>query len=188
MHCPPSHKCNIWSYPCPCLSYVSCLLFQDLLHPDLLPSPPPLSLFSSPHYPTSSNYSSQHVPTITRPLLPHNTSIHPATGSPNTHGLPRTSSDILDPNYQIYSQLQFPLTSNKGSMKKKKVEPDLESAGPNHTSSSSLSSSPSHRETEYYEQDVKVWAVEYVPDVFSIRKKTVKVWYSCVFKRMAEIS
>ena len=142
--------CNDYSYPC--LGYVTCLLFQDLLHPDLLPSPQPLSLFSSPHYPTSSNYSSQ---------LPHHTSIH-------THGLPSSDS-------QIYSQLQFPTTSNKGSMKKKKVEPDLESSGPNHTSSSSMSSSPSHRETEYYEQGVKVWAVEYVPDVFSIRKKTVKV-------------
>ena len=114
--------CNGYSYPC--LSYVTSLLFQDLLHPDLLPSPQPLSLFSSPHYPTSSNYSSQKVPT----MLPHHTSIHPAT---------ETSSDILDHNYQIYTQLQFPFTSNKGSMKKKKVEPDSESSGPHHTSSSS---------------------------------------------------
>jgi len=64
-------------------------------------------------------------------------------------------------------------------MKKKKDVTGLESIGPSNqiisASSSSISSSTNYKESEYYDKDVKVWAVEYVPDVFSIRKKTVKV-------------
>ena len=75
----------------------------------------------------------------------------------------------------IYNQLQFPSTSNHGSMKRKKRSersPD--------TTSSSLSQSPAsasaeYRESEYYDNNVKIWSLEYVPRSFTITKKTVKV-------------
>ena len=121
-------------------------------------------------------------PFLNYPILPHPPTLHNTLGiaSPNTHGLPAPPpSQIQDTDDQIYSQLQLPSASNNGSMKKKKVGTGLESIGPSHTivsaSSSSISSSTNYRESEYYEKDVKVWALEYVPDVFSIRKKTVKV-------------
>ena len=62
-------------------------------------------------------------------------------------------------------------------MKKKKTDSVLDSADPSPTPPSSPPSnrSPPHREREYYEQGVKVWAVEYVPHVFTLTKKTVKV-------------
>lgn len=73
----------------------------------------------------------------------------------------------------IYNQLQFPSTSNHGSMKRKKrseTSPD--------TTSSSLSQSPpsaEFRESEYYDNNVKIWSLEYVPRAFTLTKKTVKV-------------
>ena len=164
--------------------------FQDLLHLDLLPSHQ--QLFSSPYYPTSSYHNTQYMvshpispfDTYSSPILPHPPTLHNtlSKGSPNTHGLPTPPpSNTQDAQDQIYSQLQLPSASNHGSMKKKKVSTAVESRGPsnNHASasSSSISSSPNYRETEYYDKDVKVWAVEYGPEVFTIRKKTVKVWH-----------
>ena len=73
----------------------------------------------------------------------------------------------------IYNQLQFPSTSNHGSMKRKKraeINPD--------TTSSSLSQTPPSaeiRESEYYDNNVKIWSLEYVPRAFTHSKKTVKV-------------
>merc|ERR1719266_1945900 len=66
----------------------------------------------------------------------------------------------------IYNQLQFPSTSNHGSMKRKKrseTSPD--------TTSSSLSQSPpsaEFRESEYYDNNVKIWSLEYVPRAFTM--------------------
>ena len=62
-------------------------------------------------------------------------------------------------------------------MKKKKTDSDLDfpDLSQNPPSPPSSNPSPPHREREYYEQGVKVWAVEYVPDVFTLTKKTVKV-------------
>ena len=83
---------------------------------------------------------------------------------------PRRGSDG-----SIYNQLQFPSTSNHGSMKRKKrsqTTPD--------TTSSSLSQTPpsgEFRESEYQDNNVKIWSLEYVPRAFTTTKKTVKVWY-----------
>ena len=162
--------------------------FQDLLHLDLLPSHQ--QLFSSPYYPTSSYHNTQSM--VSHPISPFDTYsspllAHPPTlqnplgkGSPNTHGLPPPPpSNTQNTDDQIYSQLQLPSASNNGSMKKKQIHTGVESRGPSNNlvsaSSSSISSSPNYRETEYYDKDVKVWAVEYGPEVFTIRKKTVKV-------------
>ena len=147
----------------------SIILFQDLLCLDLVP--PPQQLFSSPHYPTSSYYTtppavSQGVP---KKSLPQTSHVLP----------PLSSSGFQNTNDQIYSQLQLPSASNKGSMKKRKSDSGLESFDPcitlAGTSYSSISSSTNYKEREYYDNDVKVWAVEYGPEVFSLRKKTVKV-------------
>ena len=62
----------------------------------------------------------------------------------------------------IYNQLQFPSTSNHGSMKRKKrneITPD----------------STEFRESEYYDNNVKIWSLEYDPKAFTLTKKTVKV-------------
>ena len=60
-------------------------------------------------------------------------------------------------------------------MKKRKTDSAIEPTQTHPHSPPSSHSSPTHQETEYYDQDVRVWAVEYVPEVFSITKKTVKV-------------
>jgi hypothetical protein len=156
-----------------------------LLPLDLISPMQPQSLFNTPYYPTSSFYdknltsSHQNQNHSLHQTITHHT-VGPAThnasiGSPNIHGLPPPPSyEDENSNFQIYSQLQFPSTSNKGSMKKKKTDSVLDSSDPS-PSPSSPTRSPTHREREYYEQGVKVWTVEYVPDVFTLTKKTVKV-------------
>ena len=101
-------------------------------------------------------------------------SLNPAVEADNNLSLPgpfqraRRGSDG-----SIYNQLQFPSTSNHGSMKRKKrteITPD--------TTNSSLSQTPPSaeiRESEYYDNNVKIWSLEYVPRAFTLTKKTVKV-------------
>ena len=60
----------------------------------------------------------------------------------------------------IYNQLQFPSTSNHGSMKRKKRSGVTQDG---------------FRESEYYDNNVKIWSVEYDPRAFTATKKTVKV-------------
>ena len=87
----------------------------------------------------------------------------------------------------IYNQLQYPAASNFGSMKRKKKKQESEHSekvklqAPSSTESESSGSSGAgavhgkFQEEEYMENNVKVWSLQYVPQVFSFTKKTVKV-------------
>ena len=99
----------------------------------------------------------------------------------------RVSTATSGSTQSIYSQLQFPSTSNFGSMKRKKKFDS--SAKKNHqkeeanyaTDSTEYSTDVTgdnidFTEQEYTDNNVKIWSLQYVPQVFSIAKKTVKVW------------
>lgn len=144
------------------------------------------SLFSAPHYPTSSF---KHTPyPLTNTLPPHQeiSSLNESLlHSLNDISLPQQLSTTGRSNFQVYKQLQFPSSSNNGSMKKKKknatAENDRPPGIPPSPSSSSLqavSSSLPHLEREQLysdEADVKIWTVQYVPEMYNIKKKIVKV-------------
>ena len=111
------------------------------------------------------------------PYVMQSYSLNPDQNNPSISSLPgpfhrtRRGSDG-----SIYNQLQFPSTSNHGSMKRKKRS----ERSPTTTTSSSLSQTPASasaevRESEYYDNNVKIWSLEYVPRAFTITKKTVKV-------------
>jgi len=160
----------------------------------------PQSLFTTPYYPTSSYYSNHNNSThslTSQPPYNNDTNSQPLkqpppnahhfstlptynSGNPTTNGLPPppASQRVPRSNFQIYSQLQYPTASNHGSMKKRKKlnssTPSLDPSPPP-PSPHEESISPNHTEKEYYDQDVRVWSVQYVPEVFSITKKTVKV-------------
>ena len=98
----------------------------------------------------------------------------------------RVSTATSGSTQSIYSQLQFPSTSNFGSMKRKKKFDS--SAKKNHqkeeanyaTDSTEYSTDVTgdnidFTEQEYTDNNVKIWSLQYVPQVFSITKKTVKV-------------
>ena len=145
----------------------------------------PQSMLATPYYPSTSQYTTliQSNPSLTS-LPAHQFSTLPI----QTLGIPTLNKDsqlsnsrVSRSNFQIYSQLQLPSLSNNGSMKKKKKRQESDQLPPSPDSSppppsqSPASSPPQHTEQEYYDGDVRIWQVEYVPQVMSIKKKTVKV-------------
>ena len=71
--------------------------------------------------------------------------------NPSEHSLPGTfNRSRSGSSLSIYNQLQFPSTSNYGSMKRKK-----------RSELSSASSSSNIRQEEYYDNNVKIWSLEY---------------------------
>jgi len=161
----------------------------------------PHSLFNTPYYPSTShnlNQSLTSLPHLSSSFQSPPQSTHQfSTLQIQPIGLPMSNRDsqhqssrVSRSNFQIYSQLQVPSLSNNGSMKKKKKKkeseqlpqppsPDLSPPPPSQSPASvSYASNPSpasHIEQEYYDGDVRVWEVQYVPQVMSINKKTVKV-------------
>ena len=90
---------------------------------------------------------------------------------PGTFNRSRSGSNV-----SIYNQLQFPSTSNYGSMKRKKRgQRGSEPGDRTDRTATPPSSSPDYRESEYYDNNVRVWSLEYVPRGLSVVKKTVKV-------------
>ena len=94
----------------------------------------------------------------------------------------RRKSVLSGSTQSIYSQLQFPSASNFGSMKRKKKQafkaPKTDEMS---TTESEVSSSDTNvivnnvTEHEYSDNNVKIWSLQYVPQVMSVSKKTVKV-------------
>ena len=83
-------------------------------------------------------------------------SLNPSEQSlPGTFNRSRSGSNV-----SIYNQLQFPSTSNYGSMKRKK-----------RTQLNSASSSSNIRQEEYFENNVKIWSLEYhtVPQPVTVK-------------------
>ena len=98
----------------------------------------------------------------------------------------RVSNATSGSTQSIYSQLQFPSTSNFGSMKRKKkgdssskknsVKEEVHySTDSTEYSTDATGDNIDFTEQEYTDNNVKIWSLQYVPQVFSISKKTVKV-------------
>ena len=94
----------------------------------------------------------------------------------------RRKSVLSGSTQSIYSQLQFPSASNFGSMKrKKKQQAKASKTDEMSTTESDVSSSDTNvvvnnvTEHEYLDNNVKIWSLQYVPQVMSVSKKTVKV-------------
>ena len=151
----------------------------------------PQSMLANPYYPGTSQYTTLTQSNNSLSSLPPHPSHQFSTLPIQTIGIPTSqqpNSRVSRSNFQIYSQLQLPSLSNNGSMKKKKKRqesdqlppspdstPPPQSQSPPTTSSSPPTTSPPvHTEKEYYDGDVRIWKVEYVPQVMSINKKTVK--------------
>ena len=92
----------------------------------------------------------------------------------------RRHSALAGSNHSIYNELQVPSASNFGSMKRKKKSENKEKRGRVQDSSSSdssgvVSQQMELREEEYSENNVKIWSLQYIPQVFSVSKKAAKV-------------
>ena len=93
----------------------------------------------------------------------------------------RRQSALSGSNHSIYNELQVPSASNFGSMKRKKKNDKRSSKGREQESGSSdgsgvVSHQMEFREAEYSENNVKIWSLQYIPQVFSVsNKKTAKV-------------
>ena len=93
----------------------------------------------------------------------------------------RRHSALSGSNHSIYNELQVPSASNFGSMKRKKKNAKQGSKGREQESGSSdgsgaVSHQMEFREEEYSENNVKIWSLQYIPQVFSVsNKKTAKV-------------
>ena len=92
----------------------------------------------------------------------------------------RRHSALSGSNHSIYNELQVPSASNFGSMKRKKKSENKGGKGRVQDSSSSdssgvVSQQMELREEEYSENNVKIWSLQYIPQVFSVSKKAAKV-------------
>ena len=96
----------------------------------------------------------------------------------------RRHSALSGSNHSIYNDLQVPSASNFGSMKRKKKSENNNKGKkgreqPDGSSSSDGSGVVTQqmelREQEYSENNVKIWSLQYIPQVFSVSKKTAKV-------------
>ena len=129
---------------------------------------------------------SVQVLTPASPLAPCQASLSPYLMSSLTPMDPMDHMDHMDQslpgnfnrsrsgsNVSIYNQLQFPSTSNYGSMKRKKRSGGRGSETPPFPPSPSSEC----REAEYYDNNVRIWSLEYtpVPRLSTGSKKTVKV-------------
>ena len=85
-------------------------------------------------------------------------------------------------NQSIYNQLQFPSASNFGSMKRKKkvgkgekgISGEEKVEDSSSDSSGVVSQQMEFREEEYSENNVKIWSLQYIPQMFSVSKNTAK--------------
>ena len=95
----------------------------------------------------------------------------------------RRHSALSGSNHSIYNDLQVPSASNFGSMKRKKKSENNKGKKGREQADSSSSSDGSGvvtqqmelREQEYSENNVKIWSLHYIPQVFSVSKKAAKV-------------
>ena len=158
----------------------------------------PNALFQSPHYPVSSSSAMEIAPshhqsltTLHHPYAPSYTpSRQPGGGEATLPSRGRTNSSTAS----SYNQLQYPTASNYGSMKKRKrgggggggdQGGSVTSPSPLPTSTSvTTSASLPHLEREHLhqDQDVRIWSVQYVPELYTVDrslqrrpKKVVKV-------------
>ena len=91
----------------------------------------------------------------------------------------RRHSALSGSNHSIYNELQVPSASNFGSMKRKKKNGQGRQGRGQESGSSDGSGVASQQmeftEAEYSKNNVKIWSLQYTPQVFSVSKKTAKV-------------